>query len=76
MAFRPWLDAILQPADIVMGFGPPAGDAEIEQTLEAAEERGAMTFALPGSRGSYVLRSPHLDPFIHQEMVEVLLPLL
>ena len=24
--FRPWLEAILQSDDIVMGFGPPGGD--------------------------------------------------
>ena len=26
MAFQQWLDAILRPEDIVMGFGPPEGD--------------------------------------------------
>ena len=29
MLFRPWLEAILHPEDIVMGFGPPEGDDEI-----------------------------------------------
>jgi D-sedoheptulose 7-phosphate isomerase len=72
IAFRPWLDAILEPVDMVMGFGPPHGDPAVEQALDAACARGAMTFALPGSRGSYALRSPHPDPFIHQEMVEIL----
>src|SRR5580692_1100903 len=42
--FRPWLDAILQPADIVMGFGPPEGDAEVLDALKAASATGAMTF--------------------------------
>ena len=28
IAFRPWLEAILRPEDIVMGFGPPEGDPE------------------------------------------------
>ena len=27
--FRPWLDALLKPDDIVMGFGPPEGDPEV-----------------------------------------------
>ena len=27
--FRPWLEAILHPEDIVMGFGPPEGDPEV-----------------------------------------------
>src|SRR6185369_15082009 len=25
VAFRPWMEAILQPADMVMGFAPPSG---------------------------------------------------
>ena len=29
MAFDPWLQAILKPEDIVMGFGPPEGDPEV-----------------------------------------------
>ena len=39
---RPWLDAILRPEDIVMGFGPPEGDAEIAEALAAA---GALAWA-------------------------------
>jgi D-sedoheptulose 7-phosphate isomerase len=68
---RPWLDAILRPEDIVMGFGPPEGDPEVWAALESAEARGAMTFALPGPSGSYALKAVTQDPFIHQELVEV-----
>jgi D-sedoheptulose 7-phosphate isomerase len=68
---RPWLDAILRPEDIVMGFGPPEGDREVWEALESAEARGAMTFALPGPSGSYALKAVTQDPFIHQELVEV-----
>src|ERR1700694_3412384 len=39
LLFRPWLDAILQPDDIVMGFGPPQGDAEVTDALAAAHTR-------------------------------------
>lgn len=70
--FRPWLDAILRPEDIVMGFGPPEGDREIEDALASAHARGAMTFALPGREGSYTLDSPARDPFAHQELIEIL----
>jgi D-sedoheptulose 7-phosphate isomerase len=69
--FRPWLDAILQPEDIVMGFGPLEGDPEVMAALHSAKQRKAMTFALPGNEGSYALRTPTLDPFIHQELIEV-----
>src|ERR1700734_254634 len=43
--FRPWLEAILRPEDIVMGFSPPEGDPEVGATN---------------------------DPFMHQEMIEIL----
>jgi D-sedoheptulose 7-phosphate isomerase len=70
--FRPWLEAILRPEDIVMGFGPPEGDHKVWASLHEAEARGAMTLALPGSSGSYAVQSPTADPFIHQEIVEIL----
>ena len=38
--FRPWLEAILHPEDIVMGFGPPEGDPEVWATLQLAHLRG------------------------------------
>jgi D-sedoheptulose 7-phosphate isomerase len=70
--FRPWLEAILQPADIVMGFGPPEGDPEVWAALRTAHDQGAMTFALPGPEGSYRVDAATPDPFLHQEMVEIL----
>jgi D-sedoheptulose 7-phosphate isomerase len=69
--FRPWLEAILLPEDIVMGFGPPDGDPEVMAALQSAQQRKAMTFALPGSEGSYALQTPTHDPFIHQELIEI-----
>ena len=70
--FRPWLDAILRPADIVMGFGPPEGDPEVWATLQQAHGRDAMTFALPGVEGSYAVDAATEDPFLHQEAIEIL----
>jgi D-sedoheptulose 7-phosphate isomerase len=72
LCFRPWLDAILQPDDMVMGFGPPGGDHEVWAALASAQEREAMTFALPGGHGSFALETPTHDPFIHQELIEIL----
>src|SRR5277367_165913 len=71
MAFPQWLEVIVQPEDIVMGFGPPEGDAEVQAALATAGSRKAMTFALPGNDGSYALQAATDDPFIHQEMVEI-----
>jgi D-sedoheptulose 7-phosphate isomerase len=72
MLFRPWLETILQPEDIVMGFGPPQGDDEVRAALAFAQTRDALTFALPGVDGSYAVESFARDPFIHQEMMEIL----
>jgi len=55
-----------------MGFGPPEGDPQVCAVLDRARSRGAMTFALPGSDGSYAIAPATDDPFIHQEVIEML----
>jgi D-sedoheptulose 7-phosphate isomerase len=70
--FRPWHEAILRPEDIVMGFGPPEGDPEVQAALQQAHGQDAMTFALPGVQGSYAVEAATQDPFLHQEMIEIL----
>jgi D-sedoheptulose 7-phosphate isomerase len=72
LLFRPWLDAILHPDDIVIGFGPPEGDAEVSAALAAARKLGAMTFELPGSGGAYGFEAVTQNPFVHQELMEIL----
>jgi D-sedoheptulose 7-phosphate isomerase len=72
LAFEPWLKALVQADDIAMGFGPPEGDLEVRSALEAARRRGAMTFALPGGEGSYSFSPATEDPFVHQELIEIL----
>jgi D-sedoheptulose 7-phosphate isomerase len=57
---------------MVMGFGPPEGDREVWAALAAAQQKGAMTFALPGLQGSYFCTPATQDVFIHQEVVEIL----
>jgi D-sedoheptulose 7-phosphate isomerase len=72
LSFRPWLEAILHPEDMVMGFGPPSGDYQVWAALASAQMRDAMTFALPGGQAAFALESPTHDPFIHQELIEIL----
>jgi D-sedoheptulose 7-phosphate isomerase len=72
LLFRPWLETLLHPDDMVMGFGPPEGDPEVWAALEVARERKAMILALPGLQGSYFLAPDGTDAFIHQEMIEIL----
>lgn len=72
LLFGPWMEAIVRPADMAMGFGPPGGDPMVEDALAAAALRGAMTFALPGTRGDYAVPCLSSQPFFHQEMMEIL----
>ncbi|MGC2767814.1 MAG: SIS domain-containing protein [Candidatus Acidiferrum sp.] len=72
LAFEPWLKTLARADDIVMGFGPPEGDPEVWASLDAARQRHAMTFALPGVAGSYFCSPGIQDPFIHQELIEIL----
>ncbi len=70
--FALWLDALVRPDDIVMGFAPPQGDAEVQAALDAAQARKAFTLALSGSSGSYWFPAVTDDGFINQELIEVL----
>jgi D-sedoheptulose 7-phosphate isomerase len=70
--FALWLEALVRPEDIVMGFAPPQGDSEVQDALDAAHARGAFTLALSGASGSYWFPAVTDDAFIAQELVEVL----
>ena len=70
--FEERLPVVLRPEDMVMGFSFPEADPAVERALAAARERGAMTFALAGEAGGYSFAPPHEDPFVCQEVFEVL----
>jgi D-sedoheptulose 7-phosphate isomerase len=78
MMFRPWLETILHSEDVVMGFGPPAGDDEVRSAIEFAQSRNALTFSLPGAEAdattenNYAVVAFTEDAFIHQEIIEIL----
>ena len=67
--------ALVRPDDMVMGFGPPEGDPEVAAVLRLARSRGAQTFAFPGAGEGgptdYEFKPPSLDPYIHQELIEI-----
>jgi D-sedoheptulose 7-phosphate isomerase len=71
-AYREWLPAIVRSDDIVMGFAPPEGDADVADALRIAGIQGCQTFALPGAGADFTIDPPSDDPFIHQEIIEVL----
>jgi D-sedoheptulose 7-phosphate isomerase len=70
--FERRLPVVLQPEDMVMGFAFPEADESVERTLRAARERGALTFSLTGEAGEYSFSPPDGDPFVIQEVFEVL----
>ena len=70
--FERRLPVLLGPEDMVMGFSFPEPDPAVERALQVAQERGAMTFALTGEAGEYSFAPPDRDPFVIQEVFEVL----
>jgi D-sedoheptulose 7-phosphate isomerase len=70
--FERRLPVLLQPEDMVMGFASPEADEPVEQALQLARERGALTFGLTGEVGEYSFAPPDGDPFVVQEVFEVL----
>jgi D-sedoheptulose 7-phosphate isomerase len=70
--FELHLPVILRSEDMVMGFSFPSGDEMVERALQMARERGALTFALVGEAGDYPFALPDDDPFVCQEVFEVL----
>jgi D-sedoheptulose 7-phosphate isomerase len=74
LAGRPGIAALLRPDDMVMGFGPPAGDPEVDEILRLAQRQGAQTFAFPGPAqgpADYAFSPPSTDPYLHQELIEI-----
>ncbi|HEX6710962.1 MAG TPA: SIS domain-containing protein [Rubrobacter sp.] len=70
--FERRLPVVLQPEDMVMGFAFPDADESVERALRSARERGALTFSLTGEAGEYAFTPPDGDPFVTQEVFEVL----
>jgi D-sedoheptulose 7-phosphate isomerase len=71
-AFACWLPAIVRETDVAMGFSAPEGDDAVAGALADARRHGALTFALSGAQGDFALDPPSTDPFVAQELVEIL----
>lgn len=72
LAPRPMLQALARPEDIVMGFAPPQGDAALSDLVAEMAARGALVCFWPGRLGDDALPAPSDDPFIHQELTELM----
>ena len=70
--FERRLPKILRPEDMVMGFAFPGPDPAIERAVAAARGAGALTFSLTGEAGEHSFAPPDGDPFVVQEVFEVL----
>src|SRR5215213_6473479 len=70
--FERRLPVVQRHEDMVMGFAFPEADAPVERAIRAAQERGALTFSLTGEAGEYSFSPPDGDPFVIQEVFEVL----
>jgi D-sedoheptulose 7-phosphate isomerase len=55
-----------------MGFDPTGADPGLGRAIAAANARGALTFGLCSQAARYAIEPVDDDPFIHQEIVEVL----
>lgn len=70
--FERHLPVVVRPDDMVMGFAFPERDEAVERALSVARAQGALTFALAGASGDYSFDLPDEDPFVCQEVFEVL----
>jgi D-sedoheptulose 7-phosphate isomerase len=70
--FERRLPVVLRPEDMVMGFASPDADRQVDRAIQAAREQGALTFGLTGEAGEYSFAPPDGDPFVVQEVFEVL----
>ena len=69
--FEARIAVLVEPNDMVMGFAP-APDAAVERALATARAGGALTFGLVGAAAEYAFDRPDADPFVCQEIFEVL----
>jgi D-sedoheptulose 7-phosphate isomerase len=75
--FAARLPVLVRPDDMVMGFASSDTDsAMITPLLRIARAKGALTFALHGTNADYAFSPPDEDPFVCQEIFEVLYHLL
>lgn len=64
------VDLVVEPGDIVLGFGEEGDDPALAEALALARRRGCLTVAFGLAGAEWVLRPPSADPFVRQELVE------
>ena len=66
------LSVLSRPEDILMAFDPSGADPDLSRAVASARARGMQTFALAGRDADYAIDVVGPDPFVHQEIVEIL----
>ncbi len=66
------LEVLAAPDDIVMGFAGPGGDATLSGLVARVAACGALVCRWPGQLGALELAAGSDDPFIHQELTELM----
>ncbi|HYB94013.1 MAG TPA: SIS domain-containing protein [Vicinamibacterales bacterium] len=64
--------ALARSEDIVIGLSGPDPDPVVTRTLDRARASGALCVALPGATPDFAVSAVSTDPFIHQEVIEML----
>lgn len=71
LSFETSLPVIVGAHDVVVGFGPPQSDPDVDRALAGARAAGAYTIALGGADADFVVRAASDDEHVHQEIVEI-----
>jgi D-sedoheptulose 7-phosphate isomerase len=74
--FATALPVLVAPEDLVLGFAGPQPDPAVDHALGDARSRGALTFGLYSPAAEHAFTPPTPDPFVCQEVAEVLYHLL
>ncbi len=72
LAFNDWVPAIARPRDIAFGFTDATSQLEVARVLEALAKKGVQTIGIAGTGATFSFDAPSGDPFIDQEIIEVL----
>lgn len=70
--FASCLPLLAHADDIVIGFAFDGPDAAVTDALQAARAQGALTFGLASDGAEHSFRLPDDDPFVCQEVFEIL----
>ena len=65
-------ELLIEPDDIVIGFGTDEGGSETAVALAAAESRGCLTIAFSPAGAECELQPSSDDAFVRQELIETL----